>query len=159
MKTFIIIILSLGLLSSCGYKVLDKSNLANFNIIEFNSTGDNKINFFIKNKLKNKITNSKEENEIIIDLQTVKTKNIKEKNINNQITKYEIIIVSTVKVNFINKNVSEIIQISSNGNYDVVSNQAETINNQDNLEKFLAGKISENILSKLIILINDLYKL
>ena len=156
MKTFLIIILSLGLLSSCGYKVLDKSSLANFNIIEFNSTGDNKINFFIKNKLRNKITNSKEENEIIIDLKTIKTKNIKEKNINNQITKYEIIIVSTVKVNFINKNVSEIIQISSNGDYDVVSNQAETINNQDNLEKFLAGKISENILSKLIILINDL---
>ena len=156
MKTFLIIILSLGLLSSCGYKVLDKSSLANFNIIEFNSTGDNKINFFIKNKLKNKITNSKEENEIIIDLKTIKTKNIKEKNINNQITKYEIIIVSTVKVNFINKNVSEIIQISSNGDYDVVSNQAETINNQDNLEKFLAEKISEKILNKLIILINDL---
>ena len=156
MKTFLIIILSLGLLSSCGYKVLDKSNLANFNIIEFNSTGDNKINFFIKNKLKNKITNSKEENEIIIDLQTVKTKNIKDKNINNQITKYEIIVVSTIKVNFINKNISEIIQISSSGNYDVVSNQAKTINNQDNLEKFLAEKISEKILNKLIILINDL---
>ena len=155
-KTFLILILSLGLLSSCGYKVLDKSSLAKFNIVELNSTGDNKINFLIKNQLRNKITNSKEENEIIIDLKTVKTKNIKEKNINNQITKYEIIIVSTVKVNFINKNVSEIIQISSNGDYDVVSNQAETINNQDNLEKFLAEKISENILSRLIILINDL---
>ena len=155
-KTFLILILSLGLLSNCGYKVLDKSSLAKFNIVELNSTGDNKINFLIKNQLRNKITNSKEENEIIIDLKTIKTKNIKEKNINNQITKYEIIIVSTVKVNFINKNVSEIIQISSNGDYDVVSNQAETINNQDNLEKFLAEKISENILSKLIILINDL---
>ena len=156
MKTFLIIILSLGLLSSCGYKVLDKSNLANFNIIEFNSTGDNKINFFIKNKLKNKITNSKEENEIIIDLQTVKTKNIKDKNINNQITKYEITVVSTIKVNFINKNISEIIQISSSGNYDIVSSQAKTINNQDNLEKFLAEKVSEKILNKLVILINDL---
>ena len=156
MKILLVIILSLGLLSSCGYKVLDKSNLANFNIIEFNSTGDNKINFFIKNKLKNKITNSKEENEIIIDLQTVKTKNIKDKNINNQITKYEITVVSTIKVNFINKNISEIIQISSSGNYDVVSSQTKTINNQDNLEKFLAEKISEKILNKLIILINDL---
>ena len=156
MKTFLIIILSLGLLSSCGYKVLDKSSLGNFNIIEFNSTGDDKINFFIKNKLKNKITNSKEENEIIIDLQTVKTKNIKDKNINNQITKYKITVVSTIKVNFINKNISEIIQISSSGNYDIVSSQAKTINNQDNLEKFLAEKISDDILSKLITLINDL---
>ena len=156
MKTFLIIILSLGLLSSCGYKVLDKSSLANFNIVELNSTGDNKINFFIKNKLKNKITNSREENEIIIDLQTVKTKNIKEKNINNQITKYEITVVSTIEVNFINKNISKIIQVSSSGNYDVVSSQAKTINNQDNLEKFLAEKISDDILSKLIILINDL---
>ena len=156
MKTFLIIILSLGLLSSCGYKVLDKSSLGNFNIIEFNSTGDDKINFFIKNKLKNKITNSKEENEIIIDLQTVKTKNIKDKNINNQITKYKITVVSTIKVNFINKNISETIQISSSGNYDIVSSQAKTINNQDNLERFLAEKISEKILNKLIILINDL---
>ena len=156
MKTFLIIILSLGLLSSCGYKVLDKSSLANFNIIEFNSTGNNKINFFIKNKLRNKITNNKEENEIIIDLQTVKTKNIKDKNIKNQITKYEINVVSTIKVSFINKNISEIIQVSSSGNYDVVSSQAKTIDNQDNLEKFLAEKISDDILSKLIILINDL---
>ena len=156
MKTFLIIILSLGLLSSCGYKVLDKSSLANFNIIEFNSTGDNKINFFIKNKLKNKITNSKEENEIIIDLQTVKTKNIKDKNIKNQITKYEITVVSTIEVNFINKNISKIIQVSSSGNYDVVSSQAKTINNQDNLEKFLAEKISEKILNKLTVFINDL---
>ena len=156
MKIFFVIILSLGLLSSCGYKVLDKSSLANFNIVELNSTGDNKINFFIKNKLKNKITNNKEENEIIIDLQTVKTKNIKDKNINNQITKYEITVVSTIKVNFINKNISEIIQISSSGNYDIVSSQAKTINNQDNLERFLAEKISEKILNKLIILINDL---
>ena len=156
MKTFLIIILSLGLLSSCGYKVLDKSSLGNFNIIEFNSTGDDKINFFIKNKLKNKITNSKEENEIIIDLQTVKTKNIKDKNIKNQITKYEITVVSTIEMNFINKNISKIIQVSSSGNYDVVSSQAKTINNQDNLEKFLAEKISDDILSKLIILINDL---
>ena len=156
MKTFLIIVLSLGLLSSCGYKVLDKSSLANFNIVELNSSGDNKINFFIKNKLKNKITNSKEENEIIIDLKTVKTKNIKEKNISNQITKYEIIVVSTIKVNFINKNISKIIQISSSGDYDVVSNQAKTINNQDILEKFLAEKVSEKILNKLIILINDL---
>ena len=130
--------------------------MGNFNIIEFNSTGDDKINFFIKNKLKNKITNSKEENEIIIDLQTVKTKNIKDKNINNQITKYEITVVSTIKVNFINKNISEIIQISSSGNYDIVSSQAKTINNQDNLEKFLAEKISEKILNKLTVFINDL---
>ena len=156
MKTFLILILSLGLLYSCGYKVLDKSSLTNFNIVELNSIGDNKINFFIKNKLKNKITNNKEENEIIIDLKTKKTKNIKEKNINNQITKYEIIIASTIKVNFINKSISEIIQVSANGDYDVVSNQAETINNQDNLEKFLAEIISEKILTKLIILINDL---
>ena len=156
MKTFLIIILSLGLLSSCGYKVLDKSSLANFNIIEFNSTGDNKINFFIKNKLRNKITNNKKENEIIIDLQTVKTKNIKDKNIKNQITKYEITVVSTIEVNFINKNISKIIQVSSSGNYDVVSSQAKTINNQDNLEKFLAEKISEKILNKLTVFINDL---
>ena len=156
MKILLVIILSLGLLSSCGYKVLDKSSLANFNIVELNSTGDNKINFFIKNKLKNKITNSREENEIIIDLQTVKTKNIKDKNINNQITKYEITVVSTIEVNFINKNISKIIQVSSSGNYDVVSSQAKTINNQDNLEKFLAEKISEKILNKLTVLINDL---
>ena len=79
MKTFLILILSLGLLSSCGYKVLDKSNLAKFNIVDLNSTGDNKINFLIKNQLRNKITNSKEENEIIIDLKTINKKILKKK--------------------------------------------------------------------------------
>ena len=37
--------------SSCGYKVLDNQGSENFSITEIKTSGDNRINFKIKNSL------------------------------------------------------------------------------------------------------------
>ena len=49
-KILLIFFLNLIILS-CGYKVVDKSKQRNFYISEITNTGDNRINFKIKNKL------------------------------------------------------------------------------------------------------------
>ena len=84
----IIFLISIFLLSSCGYKVLDNSKLKNYNIKEMRTYGDKRTNFSIKNRLDlGKIDNA--ENNLIIEINTKKNKSIKEKNIKNEISKYE----------------------------------------------------------------------
>ena len=83
--------------TSCGYKVLESLDSYNLNIKEIKSSGDKRINFKIKNNL---IFRSSQTNEInlIIDLQTTKEKKVKEKNIKNEITKYQISINANIKM-------------------------------------------------------------
>ena len=89
------IIISLFFTSGCGFKVINQSELAKFDISEINTTGNKVINFKLKNKL---LFNSKANDKklIKINLESSKTKGVKEKNIKNEVTKYDINI--TVKV-------------------------------------------------------------
>ena len=48
-------IFTILILSSCGYKVLDKSRLSDLSISSIETTGNKKINFFIKNKIRNNL--------------------------------------------------------------------------------------------------------
>ena len=81
------------LLSGCGFKVVNLSDIENFNIISVNTEGEKRINYIIKNNL-SKASKKNDVNEITINLKT-KTKKLK-KNIKNEITKYEIIIIVDV---------------------------------------------------------------
>ena len=68
------------MISNCGYQVIDKKKLQTFNILEINTKGEKRINF----KLKNKLLYFKKENGkelIILDINSKKTKSIKDKNI------------------------------------------------------------------------------
>jgi len=74
----IIFLISIFLLTSCGYKVLDNSKLTNFNLKEIRTYGDKRTNFSIKNDLViGKF--DKAENNLIIEINTKKNKEIKEK--------------------------------------------------------------------------------
>ena len=75
------------IICSCGFKVVDQNLATNFNIKEVNFNGDKRINYLIKNKLnakEAKIKNNKRSIKLNID--TKANKNIKEKNIKNEIT-------------------------------------------------------------------------
>ena len=89
---FIILIFVTG----CGFKIENNIKKNNFSIKEIQTSGDNRINFKIKNYL---LSNSKKNatNSINLSLKTKKTKTIKEKNINNEITKYEVNIFTLVE--------------------------------------------------------------
>ena len=93
----ITIAISLILLTGCGFKVIDKRELLNFNIKEISTNGDRRINFELKNKLSD-YNNTDSSKVIKIELDTKKTKSIKEKNISNEITKYQIKIIVNVKL-------------------------------------------------------------
>ena len=105
-KSIIIILIYLFTLSNCGYKI---SNLQkNYNIIEIETSGNNNINYKLRNKL---LSNNKSNsiNLIKLNIVTKKNKSIKEKNITNEITKYEIILTSNVNYKSVEDN--------TNGNF------------------------------------------
>ncbi len=141
------------MLASCGFKVV--SNVKNYNISEIITEGDKKINYFLKNKL---IINSNNGNENLVKLNinTEKFKSIKEKNLNNQITKYEINVETQVEYVILSNGLSDKFTLSKSGSYEVASRHSETLNNEKNLINLLINDLSKDILDKLTAHLNDL---
>ena len=133
---------------SCGFKVLNKSQVNDFKIKEVKASGDKRINFKIKNNLL--INDSENSNNIIIiNLNTKKIKNVKEKNIKNEITKYQIILDSNIQLNLLGTEKKSQIKLSSSGDYLVAKNYSTTINNEKQLIDNLVENLSEKILDEI----------
>ena len=145
----ITIAISLILLTGCGFKVIDKRELLNFNIKEISTNGDKRINFELKNKLSDyNDTNSSKV--IKIELDTKKTKSIKEKNISNEITKYQINVIVNVKLIKTDNTNNLEFTVERTGDYVVADKFSQTLNNEKKLTSNIIGKISEDIIGEII---------
>ena len=148
-------IILLFIFSSCGYQVVDKKKLQTFNILEINTTGEKRINF----KLKNKLLSFKKENNkelIILEINSKKIKSVKDKNIKNQITKYQINLDIEVGYRRSNEIKMNSFIVKQNGTYDVSSQHSQTLNNEKKLIDILINDISEKIIDQLVVKFNDL---
>lgn len=155
-KNRILLILILSLITiNCGFKVVDRSDFGSFNIAEINTTGEKKINFKIRNKL---LFNSKEENQrnIVLNLVSLKNKNVKEKNINNKIIKYQIDLVVNVNYLEVETNKSGDISIKKSGDFNVADQHSQTLNNEKNLLNNLIDDIADELYDELIVNLNDI---
>ena len=153
-QNFSIILLML-ILTNCGFKVVDKTKLNNFSIKEITSSGDKRINFKIKNNLS--INTAKQnDNKLLVSLKTKKNKIIKEKNIKNEITKYQILLTTEIDFNLIKvgKMYKEKVVIS--GDYLVGDNYSKTLINEKKLIDDLTDLVSKKILKEIKLKINDL---
>ena len=140
------------LLTSCGFEVV--KNTYGFNILELNAEGNKKISYALKNRIK--INNSDlNKNFIKINIDSEKVKLIKEKNIQNKITKYEIKIVSNVKYMILPENITKILTINKAANYNVADNKVETLNNEKKLIDNLIDEMADEILLKISLDFND----
>jgi len=140
-------------ITSCGFKIVN--NISNYRILEVNTSGDNKTNFVLKNKLLIN-SNNESKNLIKLDISTDKTKSIKEKNISNQVTKYEIKIDTKIKYSFVKRNLSNEFTNTKIGSYNVSTRHSETLDNERNLIKLLVEDLSQDILDKFSLELNDL---
>jgi len=140
---------------NCGFKVINKSEGNQFLIQEIKTSGDKRINFKIKNNLLN-YTKKNSQNILIVNLNTKKTKNIKEKNIQNEITKYEISLNIDVRFNLINSETNYKMSLSNKGDYLVADSYSTTLNNEKKLIDDLVKNISEKILRKIDLKLNDI---
>ena len=149
------ILIILFLTNNCGFKIIKKSEIYNYDINEIITSGDNRINFKIKNNL---IFSSKKSEKKLVDiyLDTKKSKEVKEKNINNEITKYQITIASSIKVKeLVNNNVISFTIVKS-GDYSVASQYSQTLTNEKKLVDVLTDDVTEDILLQIALKLDDL---
>lgn len=152
-KFFIIIFLFFSL-NACGFKLKNLNN--NYKITDLQTSGDKKINYKIKNKILNS-SRENGENLITISIDTKKQKIIKEKNISNQITKYEIKIISSVELQILgDKNTTNKFSILKSGDYNVSSKYSNTLITEKSLVDTLVNDIIEDILENITSELNDL---
>mgnify|MGYP001326697360 CR=1 FL=1 len=143
------------LINNCGFKIVNNSEIYKFDVNEIIATGDNKINFKIKNKL---IFSSKKNEKKLVDiyLDTNKSKEVKEKNSNNEITKYQISIASTVKVIELVSGNEIFFNIVKTGDFSVASQYSQTLANEKKLIDVLTDDVTENILNTIVLKLDDL---
>ena len=138
-------------LTNCGFKLAQ--NTYNFSIVDINTLGDKNISYLLKNKLN---FGSKEKaNQLEIEIFSEKLKTIKEKNIANQITKYEIKIVSKIEYKTLPNGDLNNFTISKFGDFSVTSEHLNTLNSEKKLIEVLINDIAEEILLNLSIKLND----
>ena len=140
---------------NCGFKVINESERSQFSIQEIKTTGDKRINFKIKNNLLN-LSKKDNENVISLSVDTKKTKNIKEKNIKNEVTKYEISLNVSINFKVINSGIDYKINLSNNGSYLVDDSYSTTLNNEKKLIDDLIENMSEKIQKKISLKLNDI---
>ena len=153
-KKFLYSTLFLIILTSCGFKVV-KQNQRYFDVVEVVTKGDARINYYIKNKL---YFNSgiADKQLIRIKLDSKKNKNIKERNIKNEITKYNINLLVNIELEIIGKTKSTRFVVTESGDYSVGNMNSITINNEKNLIKALSENINSKIVDEITIRLNDL---
>lgn len=133
----------LFLLSSCGFKVVTNTN--NYKFDDIIMSGDKRINYTLKNKLISS-SNSESINVIKLNIFTNKEKLIKEKNISNKVTKYEIKINAKVDYSFIKNGIEDNLAIVETGFYDVGTRYSETLNNEKKLINILIDSLTKEII-------------
>ena len=139
-------------LISCGFKLADQDY--NYSLIEIDVNGNSRISYYIKNELIAN-TNKNLENQISLNLNLSQNKSVKEKNINNKITKYEIEIIANVQFETGPKKIKDQFSVAKKGVYNVMAIYSETLNNERKLIEQLSKAVSDEILTTLSINFND----
>ena len=154
MKKLVAILLTL-ILTGCGFKVVQNSSFNNFSISDIITEGDKRINFSLKNKLSSASTES-ESKLIRISLKANKEKQKKERNIKNEITKYQIKITVNIVCTEISNGSEFEFSKSKTGDYSVSNQYSRTLNNEKKLVELLTDNIADQILNELKTKVNAL---
>ena len=147
MKKFVLLLLII-LLSNCGFKVVTKDDFGDYKVKEILTTGDSRISFDLKKKV---INNSSEysQNLIRVNMNVKKTKEIKEKNIQNEITKYTIKLSASSQIEEINQDKDFNITESVSADYNVEDQFIKTRNNERKIIKSLTNNLSDQIINSI----------
>lgn len=151
LTNFCVILILIFFLNSCGFKLVNNSELLEFNITNIETKNNKKIDFLIKQNLKRSLSNKEASNQIKLVIENKVNQSVAEKNIKNQITKYKIDINTNVQIITAQTNKIRQLDISVFGTYEFGDTQAVTINNKKTLEDLLVKRISKKILNKIIL--------
>ena len=143
------ILIILITLSNCGFKVIKQSTDANLNISKIVSEGDRRIGYQMKNKLSFNSQKSSS-NFFKKNLENIKKKKIKEKNIKNEITKYELQIKINIKHYKPLLGTVNTFSLIESQSYTVDKQHSQTLNNEKKVINLLTDKLFDQIILKLL---------
>jgi len=147
------VIFLLVLISSCGFKIVNRSSLSNYQIADISTEGDKRIGYDLKNKVLLSANNTSNKS-ITINLKIDKNKSIKEKNIKNEITKYAILIDIDVSFELVGSPSKYKFKVSKTSDFGVESQYSQTLNNEKKLIKLMTKGLAKEIVDKLYQKIN-----
>ncbi len=142
---FLMIIISL---SSCSYEKMNSANQKRFHIQEFKINGDTRESFLIQKKIQ-RFSNEESPNKIKIFIDLKKEKSIKEKNVQNKVTKYNLSLSADVKIVELNTTKEIKRFFSVNQIYNVEDSYSNTVYNSKEANISLIDKIVDEILDQL----------
>jgi len=147
-KNNYLLILIFILTAQCGYQVINQKDLKQFYIKSIELEGEKRLNHKIS---KNILFYSKESNSNVfnVKIKTNKSKSIIEKNIKNEIVKYQINISSNVEFYNFETGVLFTNTFSERGNFTVGNKNIDTRNSEKKLIEDLTEKISKKIIKRL----------
>ena len=141
---FFIIISLIG----CGYKPIFSKKDLNFNIEKIDLTGNKTVSNIIKNKLNFYKKSQSQSNGLILFIKNTKTKTIKSKDTKGNPKKYDIEIISKVRIldgkRELKKNYKENVSFGS------LDNKYDEKLVEERLTINLSNNITDNIISELI---------
>ncbi|MBA1340003.1 MAG: hypothetical protein FD548_000041 [Pelagibacterales bacterium] len=147
-KKIILFFLVIFLLENCGYTPIFSTNNSGFNILEIKTSGENQINFNIKNNLKNyKNLSNKEKN---YRLEITSTRNLIVSSKDNKGNPKIFTLIVVVQLNIFKNDLSIATKtFTENFNFKNTSNKFDLKKYEKNTEKTLVRNISEKIISYL----------
>ena len=150
MKNFqsIIFLIIIILLNSCSYQKMNSVNQKKFHIQEFEINADSRESFLIQKKIQ-RFSNEESSNKIKIFINLKKEKSIKEKNVQNKVTKYNLSLSADVKIIELNTTKEIRRYFSVNQSYKVEDSYSKTVYNSKEANISLIDKIVDEILDQL----------
>jgi hypothetical protein len=149
-KTIVIIpfLLVSFFVTACSYQKMNSIDQKKIFIQEFEINGDRRESFVIQKKIK-RFSNKDSANKIKIYINLTKGKTIKEKNIQNKVTKYNLSLSADVKIVELNTAREIKRTFVANQTYDVDDNYSNTVNNLKAASNTLIDRIIDEILDQL----------
>ena len=149
-KTIVVIpfLLISFFVTACSYQKMNSINQKKIFIQEFEINGDTRESFIIQKKIK-RFSNKDSANKVKIYINLTKGKTIKEKNIQNKVTKYNLSLSADVKIVELNTAREIKRTFVANQTYDVDDNYSNTVDNLKAASNTLIDRIIDEILDQL----------
>ena len=149
-KTIVVILFLLisFFVTACSYQKMNSIDQKKFFVQEFEIDGDTRESFVIQKKIK-RFSNKDSANKVKIYINLTKGKTIKEKNIQNKVTKYNLSLSADVKIVELNTSREIKRTFVANQTYDVDDNYSNTVNNLKAASNTLIDRIIDEILDQL----------
>ena len=146
----ILSIILLAFISACGFEGLYSLENSSIRISKISASGDKRIGHIIKNEI-SLISKKYGKRDLEISIDLTKKKEVKEKNISNNVTKYNIILYADLTINEFEKSKVSKLKIQKSSDYAVSTSHSDTIENEKKAVKSVTELIAEDIVKHLIL--------